>query len=421
LLAAVAIAVATACSADTPRVVQARLADAIGPASAHFVAKTLAHAVAQDAACYVLELDTPGGLDDSMREIVQRILGADIPVVVYVAPSGARAASAGFFILQAAHVAAMAPGTNTGAAHPVGLGGAKIDSVLAGKIENDAASFVRSLAQRRGRNVDWAESAVRESASLSAPDALERGVIDLVAADLPNLLESIDGKTVETARGLLTLHTRGATVETLLPDWRDRVLSAIANPNIAYILLMLGTLGLAMELWNPGAVFPGVIGAISLLLAFFALQVLPVRQAGLLLLLAGIVMLLLEIKVTSYGALAIGGVAALTFGSIMLFDSPGRLLRVSWLVLVPVVVCTTLCVLFVVGAGVRAQRRRPVTGPEGMIGERGRTEGPVGSDGRVFVHGESWEARADPPVGSGDEIEVLQIEGRRLVVRAVRR
>jgi membrane-bound serine protease (ClpP class) len=318
---------------------------------------------------------------------------------------------------MAAHVAAMAPGTSTGAAHPVQLGGGSVDSTLAAKIENDAASYIRTLAQRHGRNVEWAERAVRHSESISAEEALRNGVIDKMAPDLDSLLGAVDGKRVDTVLGGRTLHTRGAQVTTLQPGWRDRVLATIADPNIAYVLLMLGTMGLAMELWNPGAIFPGVVGAIAIVLAFFALQVLPVSQAGLLLLLIGIILLLLEIKVTSYGALTIGGIAALTLGSILLFESPGRLVRVSWAVLVPVVVLTTLFFTFIVGSGIRAQRRRPVTGPEGMIGERGHVDRALAPYGKVYVHGELWDARAEAPLESGREIEVVAVEGRRLVVR----
>lgn len=405
-------------ASDSTRVLRARLQDAIGPASRSFLVRAIDRAEEQRAACLVIEIDTPGGLDESMRDIVKRILAADVPVVVFVAPAGARAASAGFLILQAAHVAAMAPGTSTGAAHPVPIGGgAAPDTTMRAKIENDAASFARSLAQKRRRNVAWAESAVRQSASVSAQEALERGVVDRLASDLPDLLRQIDSLQVEVASGPRRLATRGAAVETVEMTWRDRVLSSIANPNVAYVLLMLGTTGLAMELWNPGAILPGVVGAISLLLAFFALQVLPVSHVGLLLLLVGIVLLLLEIKVTSYGALTLGGVTALTFGSLLLFDTPRALVRVSWSVIVPVVVFTTIFFLFIVGKGLGAQRRRPVTGPEGLVGERGRADSDLAPEGRVFVHGEYWDARADSTVHAGEPVRVVAVEGRRLVVR----
>jgi membrane-bound serine protease (ClpP class) len=400
-----------------PLVVRLRLEDAIGPASRAVVERAVSAAEKRDAQALVIELDTPGGLDDSMRDICKRILSADVPVIVYVAPSGSRAASAGFFILMSAHVAAMAPGTSTGAAHPVQMGGGHPDSTLAGKIENDAAAFVRSLAQKRDRNVEVAESAVLESKSFSALEAMQKGLIDIVAPSFDALLSEVDSTRVEVLSGPRIMRTRAARIETLTPGWRDRVLSTIANPNVAYLLLMLGTMGLAMELWNPGAIFPGVIGAISLLLAFFALQVLPVSQAGLLLLLVGVILLLLEIKVTSYGALAIGGIASLTLGSILLFDSPRALFRVSWSVIVPAVLGMTAFVLFVVGKGVRAQHRPPATGPEAMVGLRGRTTSPLAPEGRVFVHGELWNARAATPIEAGADVVIEAVDGRLLHVR----
>ena len=411
-------ATAAEAAADSALVLRVRVEAAIGPASRNFIGRAVDAAEERGAACLVIELDTPGGLDDSMRDIIKRILASDVPVVVYVAPSGSRAASAGFYILQAAHVAAMAPGTNTGAAHPVPMGGGEADPTMQEKIENDAASFARSLAQRRGRNVEWAESAVRESESVSAQEALDKNVIDWVAPGLDSLLAAIDSVTVETLSGRHVLGTRGARVETISMGWRDRVLSTIANPNVAYLLLMLGTMGLAMELWNPGAIFPGVVGAIALLLAFFALQVLPVSHAGLLLLLVGVILLILEIKVTSYGALTIGGVTSLTLGSILLFESPGAMFRVSWWVLVPAVLGTTLFLLFVVGKGLGAQRRKPVTGPEGLVGEHGRADSALAvGGGRVFVHGEYWNARSDEPIESGTPVVVEAVEGNVLHVR----
>lgn len=405
--------------AASPPVLVATLHDAIGPASARYLIQGIDRAEERQAACFVIELDTPGGLDSAMRDIVKRMLAADVPIVVYVAPSGSRAASAGLFVLLAAHVAAMAPGTNTGAAHPVNMGGGAMDSVMSRKVENDAASFIRSLAQKHGRNPDWAESAVRESASISDSEALDLGVIDCVEPSLSLLLQHIDGMQVELLSGTRVLHTAHATVETLSMGWRDRVLAAIANPNIAYLLLMLGTTGLMMELWNPGAIFPGVVGAISMLLAFFALQVLPVNSVGLLLLALGIILLLLEVKVTSYGALTIGGVVSLTFGSIFLFESRQSLYRVSWSVVVPTVIAVTLFFLFVVGKGLLAQKRRPVTGSQGMLGEIGTADTALEPEGRVQVHGEYWKARALEPVPAGARVEVVAVEGLLLVVRPV--
>ncbi len=398
-------------------VLVASLVDAIGPASARFLIEGIERAEKERAACLIIELDTPGGLDSAMRDIVKRILAADVPVVVYVAPSGSRAASAGLFLLLAAHVAAMAPGTNTGAAHPVQMGGGTIDSVMSEKVENDAASFIRSLAQKRGRNAEWAERAVRASVSVSDKEALELGVVDVIEPSLQALLVRLDGRKVELLSGPRTLQTKAAAVRMLHMGWRDRVLSAIANPNIAYLLLMLGSAGLMMELWNPGAILPGVVGAISMLLAFFALQVLPVNSVGLLLLLLGIILLLLEVKVTSYGALTIGGIVALTLGSIFLFDSKETLYRVSWTVIVPTVIAVTFFFLFVVGKGLLAQKHRPVTGSHGMLGQIGTADSALAPEGRVFVRGEYWHARAEAPVPAGAAVEVVGVEGLRLVVR----
>jgi membrane-bound serine protease (ClpP class) len=396
----------------------APLVDAIGPASARFLIDSIDRAEKRKAECLVIELDTPGGLETAMRDIVKRILAADVPVVVYVAPSGARAASAGLWILLAAHVAAMAPGTNTGAAHPVAVGGGgEVDDTMRKKLENDAASFIRSVAQKRGRNVEWAEKAVRESASASDREALELNIVDVVEPSLQALLVRIDGRQVEVVSGPRTLHTRAATIEKVEMGWRARALSAIANPNVAYILLMLGSMGLMMELWNPGAIFPGVVGAISLLLAFFAFQVLPVNSVGLLLILLGVILLLLEIKVTSYGTLTLGGVAALTFGSLLLFETPEAFYRVSWGVLLPTVAVVTFVFLFIVGKGLLAQRARPVTGISGMIGLVGTADSRLDPRGRILVRGEYWNARSLEPIEAGSSIEVVAVEGRQLVVR----
>jgi membrane-bound serine protease (ClpP class) len=407
-------------STESPLVISVELADAIGAGTSDFLVGAIEEAEQRRADCLVVELDTPGGLDTAMRDIVKRILSADVPVVVYVAPSGARAASAGLWILLAGHVAAMAPGTTTGAAHPVSVGGSgEMDSTMAVKVENDAASYIRSVAQKRGRNAEWAELAVRESASVSSNEALELGVIDLVEPSLQALLVSIDGTKVEVLSGRRTLRTKNARLEKIEMSWRDRVLSTIANPNVAYLLLMLGSMGLMMELWNPGAIFPGVVGAISMLLAFFALQVLPVNSVGLLLLALGVVLLILEIKVTSYGLLTIGGVGCLTLGSLLLFEHRDSFYRVSWSVLIPTVAIATLFFLFVVGKGLLAQKRRPVTGQRGMIGLVGMADSRIDPDGRVFVHGEYWNARTESPIESGVRIEVIGVEGQQLVVRPV--
>src|SRR3989442_1577389 len=334
----------------------------------------------------IIELDTPGGLERSMRGIVQRMLNAELPVIVYVAPTGARAASAGVFITMAAHVAAMAPATNIGAAHPVALSGG-VDKESMKKIENDAAAFIRTVALERGRNADWAEKAVRQSVSITEREAVQLKVVDLIAASVPELLDKIDGRTVKTIKGPRTLATRGAPVKPIEIGFRDRVLNVITDPNVAYILMMLGTIGLLAELYNPGAIFPGVVGAISIILAFFAFQSLPINYAGLLLILLGLTLLIAEIKFVSHGVLAIGGVVAMGLGSLMLFDAPEASgLRISWSVIIMTVGATAGLFLFVITAGVRAFARRPLLGVSGLVGETAVARGPLAPQGQVAVH-----------------------------------
>jgi len=341
----------------------------ISPVTLRLVGLALDRAQAERAQALVIQLDTPGGLERSMRAIVQRMLNAEVPVIIYVAPTGARAASAGVFITMAAHIAAMAPATNIGAASPVMLGGGNADKTMMKKIENDAAAFIRTIALERGRNADWAEKAVRQAVSITEREAVKLKVVDLVADSLPDLLDKIDGRAVKTPRGVVTLATRGAPVTPIEIGFRDRVLNVITDPNVAYVLMMLGMLGLFFELSNPGAVLPGVIGGISLILAFFAFQSLPINYAGLLLILFGIVLLVAEIKIVSHGILAIGGIVSMALGSLMLFDAPEIGLRVSWWAIVPMVGATGALFLFVVAAGVRALGRRQLLGPSGLVGQ----------------------------------------------------
>jgi membrane-bound serine protease (ClpP class) len=393
------------------------LQQAIDPVAAEFFSRSLEQAEEAGAAALVMELDTPGGLDTSMRSIVKRILSSEVPVVVWVAPAGSRAASAGVFITLAAHVAAMARGTNIGAAHPVAIGGGgEMDTVMVHKITNDAVAYIRSLAESRGRNADWAEEAVRQSVSLSAERALEEGVIDLVADTREALLDSLDGRVVELPRGAVRLDLGGSAVVELRMGFRERVLSLISNPNVAYVLFLLGLMGLFFELSNPGALLPGILGSICIILAFFAFQTLPVSAAGILLILLSIVLFILEVKVTSYGALTIGGVVSLVLGSLMLFRSPIPALRVSLDVLIPAVVVTAAFFVFAVGMGLRAQRRRKVTGPEGLVGERGQARTDIDPQGKVFVHGEIWNARSREPIRAGSPVRVVAVEGMRLWV-----
>jgi membrane-bound serine protease (ClpP class) len=388
----------------------------ISPVTVRLVETALTRAQADGAGVLVIQLDTPGGLERSMRAICQRLLNAEIPVVVYVSPTGARAASAGVFITMAAHVAAMAPATNIGAAHPVSIGGG-VDKESMKKIENDAAAFARTIATERGRNAEWAEKAVRQSVSITEREAVKLKVVDLIADSLPDLLEKIDGRTVKTTKGPVTLQTRGAVVKAIEIGFRDRVLNVITDPNIAYILMMLGMLGLFFELSNPGVVLPGVIGGISLILAFFAMQSLPINFAGLLLILFGIVLFIAEIKVVSHGILAVGGIVALALGSLMLFDAPEIGFRVSWRVILPTVGATAAIFLVAVGAGVRAlSTRSPVGGPA-MVGQIGVAQGALSPEGQVLVHGELWRAVArGGPVAEGAKVRVVDVNGLTLTV-----
>ena len=388
----------------------------ISPVTLRLVETALARARSDGAQALILQLDTPGGLERSMRAIAQRMLNAEVPVIVYVAPTGARAASAGVFITMAAHVAAMAPATNIGAAHPVALGGSA-DKESLKKIENDAAAFIRTIALERGRNADWAEKAVRQSVSITEREAVQLKVVDLVAESVPDLLAKIDGRTVKTARGPSTLATRDAVVRPIEIGFRDRFLNVITDPNVAYVLMMLGMLGLFFELSNPGVILPGVIGGISLILAFFAFQSLRINYAGLLLILFGIVLLVAEIKIVSHGVLALGGIVAMALGSLMLFDAPEIGFRLSWWVIAPTVGATAGLFLFVVTVGLRALGRRPMLGASGMIGQTAITRGPLDREGQVSVQGEIWRAVAEgEPIADGAPVRVIGVDGLTLKV-----
>jgi membrane-bound serine protease (ClpP class) len=388
----------------------------ISPVSLRLVGAAIDRAQSEGSQALVIQLDTPGGLERSMRAIVQRMLNADVAVIVYVAPTGARAASAGVFITRAAHVAAMAPATNIGAAHPVALGG-QADKESLKKIENDAAAFIRTVALERGRNADWAERAVRQSVSITEREAVRLRVVDLVASSLPDLLDKIDGRVVKTKRGAVTLATRAATVVPIEIGFRNRVLAVITDPNVAYVLMMLGTIGVLAELYNPGAIFPGVVGGISLILAFFAFQSLPINYAGLLLILFGLVLLIAEIKIVSHGVLAIGGTVAMALGSLMLFDAPEVGFRISWWVILSTVGATAGLFLFVVTAGVRALTRRPLLGPSGFIGRTAVARGPLAPEGQVAIQGEIWRAVAEgEPIDDGAAVRIVDVEGLTLKV-----
>jgi len=396
------------------------VSEIINPAISEYITKMTDQSVKEGANSLIIQLDTPGGLDLSMRDIIKSIMNARIPVIVYVAPGGARAASAGVMITMAADVAAMAPGTNIGAAHPVTMGGGKIDETMMEKVENDAVAYAKSIAAKKGRNEEWAEEAVRKSVSITAKEALKLKVIDLVARDLQELLEKLDGRTVEKEGLKFSLKTRGVEVRQLEMGWRHKILTALSNPNIAYILIMVGLAGLYFEFSNPGAILPGVVGAISLILAFYALQTLPVNYAGILLIILGLILFIAEIKITSYGLLSVGGIVSLTLGSLMLFESPAPYFRVSLDVLLPTIFLTSAFFLIIVGLAVKAHRARPATGVQGMVGLVGFARSPLGpKGGKVYIHGEYWNAFSDEAIQEGEEVQVLEVRNLRIKVKRV--
>lgn len=402
----------------TPEVVVVAIRTPIHPVAAELLDGALREAESRNAAALVVELDTPGGLMTSMRTMIQSILGSRVPVVVYVAPAGAQAASAGFFLLQSADVAAMAPGTNAGAAAAVGPQGEDIEGTMGEKVEQDARAQIRSLAKRHGRNVELAEAAVTEARSYDAEEALSEGLIDLVAPSLPELLQEIDGRTVPEPGGdEVVLRTAGAVIERVEPTPFQRARGILAKPDIALLLLSIGSLGLMMELYNPGAIFPGVVGAICLILGFYALSILPINAAGLILLGLALVFFIAEVKVTSYGLLTLAGVISLVLGGLMLFDTAEPALRVSVEVLATAAVLATVVVLFLMFQVLRAHRSRVRTGSEGMVTERGRAWNDLRPEGKVFVHGELWDAVAEAPVAKGETVEVTGVDGMTLRVR----
>jgi membrane-bound serine protease (ClpP class) len=430
--------------------------DIINPVSAEYIGAGIARAEADGAAGLILQIDTPGGLLGSTRSIVKNIMGARVPVIAYVAPSGSRAGSAGVFIVLASHVAAMAPSTNIGAAHPVEIGGEKPSPNLfdelakrlgkkeapAGaekeaakkpeaapkqapaaaepmeqKVLNDTIAWVEAIAQERNRNVDWARRAVVESVSSTESDALRQGVIDLIAANAQDLLKQIDGRVARVGGEDRTIESAGATIVDLPKSWRTRLLTTLAHPNIAYILLMLGFYGLLFEFTHPGAGFPGVAGAICLILSFFGLDILPTNYAGLALIILGIALFIAEVKVTSYGLLTAGGLAALIVGSLILFKSPHEFMRVSVPIILAFALSTFAIAAFLTTIAARSQRRRAVTGLEGLVGEHGEVRSWGEGRGKVFVHGELWDAEGPLVFLPGTKVEVVQVKGMTLVVK----
>ncbi len=389
---------------------------AITPPIAKYIVQTIDRSSNEGSDGLIILLDTPGGLDLAMRDIVKGILNSPIPVIVFVSPSGARAASAGVIITIAAHVAAMTPGTNIGAAHPVALGGGKMDETMIRKVENDFVAYAQSIAKKRGRSEKWVEQAVRESESITAEEALKQNVIDFIAVDIKQLLEKMDEKEIILPLGKVVLKTKGATINQKEMGLRGKILTALSNPNIAYLLLMIGLAGLYFEFAHPGVILPGVIGGISLILAFYALQTLPVNYAGILLIIFGIILFIAEIKIVSHGMLTVAGIISLVLGSIMLFESPVPALRVSLTVMIPTVVVTSLFFAGVITLALKAQMRKPVTGLEGMIGEEGDAITEVHKDGKVFVKGEYWNAFSRELVEKSKKVRVIGVKGLKVEV-----
>jgi membrane-bound serine protease (ClpP class) len=393
-----------------------KVSGSINPAVAEFLEKGISKASADEVSCIIVEMDTPGGLAESMREIVKAIFASKVPVVVYVAPSGARAASAGVMITMAADIAAMAPGTNIGAAHPVGAGGKEIDGAMSDKVVNDMVASAKSIAAKRGRNAEWVEKAIRKSVSVTETEALKGNIIDIVAKDLDDLIRQINGRKIE-GKGVLRLDNAKKIV--LKEGFRTKILKTISDPNIAYILLMIGLAGLYFELSHPGAILPGVVGGISIILAFFAMQTIPINYAGFLLILLALVFFIMEMKITSYGLLSIAGITSLLLGSLMLFDSNGTDMRLSWGVLLPTIIMVSGFFVVISGLVFKSHLSKPKTGARGLVGEIGVVKEALMPEGRVFVHGELWNATSKDPIETGAKVRVVNVVSLVLEVEAV--
>ena len=394
--------------------------DTIQPISEEYIARAIAEAARRNDQAVLLEINTPGGLVDSTRQIIERITTSSVPVIIYVTPSGSRAASAGFFILESADIAAMAPGTNTGAAHPVILGGGKMDDVMKEKMENDAAALMRSVASRRGRNVEVAESTVRQSKSFTDQEALSQHLIDYVASNESDLLRQIDGKSFKRFNGQeVTLKTAGQPVSDFNMTLKERILAYLMDPNIAFLLLAIGALSLYIEFNHPGAVIPGTVGVVFILVAAFALNLLPTRFAALVLILGAFALFAAEAKFASHGVLTIGGIVLLTLGGLLLVDSPIPEMRVHLTTALAVSIPLGFITAFLMSIALKARRNKVVTGEQGLVGETGVARTELAPQGKVFVHGELWNAVATAPLAAGQTVVVRKVDGLTLQVEPV--
>lgn len=401
-----------------PSIYLLQLNGMINPITSQYVVGGIEDAEVEGAECLILQLDTPGGLDTSMRDIVKKMLNSTIPIIVYVSPSGGRAASAGVFITLASNIAAMAPGTNIGAAHPVVLGEGEIDEEMKAKMENDAAAYIKTIAEKRGRNAEWAEKAVRESVSITEQEAIEIGVIEFIANDVEELIEIIDGVKVTTASETRALKTKDAEIIPVKMTFKDLFLHSLTNPNIAYILLFLGIYGILGEFSNPGSFFPGIVGGISLILAFVAFQSIPINYGGFILITFGIVLFVLEIYTPTFGVLTAGGVTSLILGSFMLSKASAPFLRISLGLIISMSIATAAFFVFALSKGIKIQWKKPVTGREGLLGEIGIAKTDLTPEGTIFIHGERWQASTKgETIKEGEEVEVLEVKGLQLIVK----
>jgi membrane-bound serine protease (ClpP class) len=396
-----------------------QIQDSINPGVEDFMKYAIKRSTDDKAECLIILLDTPGGLMTSMRGISQAILNSAVPIVVYVSPSGAQAASAGVFITAAADIAAMAPGTNIGAAHPVTGAGGEMPSAMSDKVLNDTLAFARSIAAQRGRNAEWMEDAVRKSVSATAEEAFKLNVIDVVADNLPALIKKLDGWHLQRGGTTVVLKTEGMELRSISPSLQHDILRIISNPNLAYILLMIGLAGLYFELSSPGAVVPGVIGGISLILALYALQALPVNYAGFLIILLAVVFFILEMKIASHGLLSLAGVLCLVLGSVMLFRNPEEPRQIALSVLLPTTVAVSLFFAAMARLAFRAQQTKPQTGQDALLGMIGKVQREIDPEGKVFVNGELWNAQADQRIEVGEEVEVLEVHNLKLKVKRI--